>query len=317
MKQLPTILLLAVCLIPAAAQEVSPELRRDISELISLRAADSFRGVSEALGKAFVPEIYREQFRTILQSGKAVEEPKTTDCPMAAAHASGILKQFEPRDFDTQLVLERMEFHLTEAPPEDEEKALKERIQFSEKVGDAYRPVLRARERAKEDEILRGNATREGVITLEFGVQMETEAGEDDIRSINRGTTETGVAFYTRTTRRMEWSDLPEAIRLQADKLPKARSWTFWVPADAAARVEEFNRKQAENENNRRAELMQKLMGAHGGVGGVVSSGKKKKAAHRRPQLPDEEPVMQKIKVWKDNPDAPVETQPDVVSDMI
>ena len=317
MKQLPSILLLTASLIPATAQDVSPELRRDISELISLYAADSFRSVSESLGKAFVPNIYHEQFRTVLLSGKPVEEPEKTDCPMATGRASVFLKQFEPRDFDCQLVLERMQLHLAETPPEDVEKSMKGRINLSEKVREAYRPVLRAREKSKEDEILRGNATREGVVTLEFGVQMETEAGGDDIRSINRGTTETGVAFYTRTTRRLEWTDLPEAIRLQEDKLPKARSWTFWVPADAAAQVENFKKKQEESEDNRRAELMQKLMGAHGGVGAVISSGKKKKAAHRRPQLPEEEPVMQKIKVWKDNPDAPVETQPDVVSDMI
>lgn len=317
MNKLLSLLLISTVPVLAAAQDVTPELRRDISELISLRAADSLRGVSEALGKAFVPQVYREHFRDTLLSGKPVEEPEKTDCPMAVARAGSILKQFEPRDFDTQLVLNRMEEHLAAPPPEDEEKAMKERLELSEKVAEAYRPVLRAREKSKEDEILRGNATREGVITLEFGVQMETEAGGDDIRSINRGTEETGVAFYTRTTRRMEWSDLPEAIRLQEDKLPKARSWTFWVPAEAAAQVEEFKKKQDESEENRRAELMQKLMGAHRESGAGVVSDKKKKAAARRPQFTEKEPVMKKIKVWKDNPDAPVETQPDVVSDMI
>lgn len=317
MKQLLSLLLIPAALMPAPAQDVSPELRSDISELISLRAADGLRSVSEALGKAFVPQVYREHFRATLLSGKPVDEPEKTDCPMAVGRAGSILKQFEPRDFDVQYVLTRMEEHLAAPPPEDEEKAMKERMKLYEKVAGAYRPVLRAREKAKEDEILRGNAGRAGVVTLDFGVQMEAEAGGDDIRSINRGTTETGVAFYTRTTRRMEWSDLPEAIRLQESKLPKARSWTFWVPAEAAAQVEEFKQKQEESEDNRRAELMQKLMGAHGGVGAVISSGKKKKASHRRSQLPEEEPVMQKIKVWKDDPDTPVETLPDVVTDMI
>lgn len=317
MKQLLSLLLIPAALMPAPAQDVSPELRSDISELISLRAADGLRSVSEALGKAFVPQVYREHFRAILLSGKPVDEPEKTDCPMAVGRAGSILKQFEPRDFDVQYVLTRMEEHLAAPPPEDEEKDMKERMKLYEKVAEAYRPVLRAREKAKEDEILRGNVGRAGVVTLDFGVQMEAEAGSDDIRSINRGTTETGVAFYTRTTRRMEWSDLPEAIRLQESKLPKARSWTFWVPAEAAAQVEEFKQKQEESEDNRRAELMQKLMGAHGGVGAVISSGKKKKASHRRPQLPEEEPVMQKIKVWKDDPNTPVETLPDVVTDMI
>ena len=314
MKQLLSLLLIPACILPAAAQDVSPELRRDISELISLRAADSLRGVSEALGKAFVPDIYREHFRSTLLSGKPVDEPEKTDCPMAVARAGGILKQFEPRDFDAQLVLERMEAHLSSPPPEDEEKAMKERMEFAEKVSKAYRPVLRARERAKEDEILRGNAAREGVVTLDFGVQMETEAGTDDIRSINRGTSETGVAFYTRTTRRMDWSDLPEAIRIQESKLPKARSWTFWIPADAAEKVAAYHRQQETAEADKRAALMKQLMGAE--------RADKVKTSRRKSRIQEEdsdteETTMLKIKVWKDDPKAPVETLPDVASDMI
>lgn len=314
MKQLLSLLLIPACILPAAAQDVSPELRRDISELISLRAADSLRGVSEALGKAFVPDIYREHFRSTLLSGKPVDEPEKTDCPMAVARAGGILKQFEPRDFDAQLVLERMEAHLSSPPPEDEEKAMKERMEFAEKVSKAYRPVLRARERAKEDEILRGNAAREGVVTLDFGVQMETEAGGDDIRSINRGTSETGVAFYTRTTRRMDWSDLPEAIRIQESKLPKARSWTFWIPADAAEKVAAYHRQKETAEADKRAALMKQLMGA--------ARADKVKTSRRKSRIQEEdadteETTMLKIKVWKDDPKAPVETLPDVVSDMI
>lgn len=314
MKQLPSILLLTACLIPATAQDVSPELRRDISELISLYAADSFRSVSESLGKAFVPNIYHEQFRTVLLSGKPVEEPEKTDCPMATGRASVFLKQFEPRDFDCQLVLERMQLHLAEIPPKDVEKSMKERINLSEKVREAYRPVLRAREKSKEDEILRGNAAREGVVTLDFGVQMETEAGTDDIRSINRGTSETGVAFYTRTTRRMDWSDLPEAIRIQESKLPKARSWTFWIPADAAEKVAAYHRQQETAEADKRAALMKQLMGAE--------RADKVKTSRRKSRIQEEdsdteETTMLKIKVWKDDPKAPVETLPDVVSDMI
>ena len=314
MKPLLSLLLIPAVLLPAAAQDVSPELRRDISELISLRAADGLRSVGESLGKAFVPQVYREHFRATLLSGTPVEEPEKTDCPMAVARACGILKQFEPRDFDTQHVLKRMEEHLAAPPPVDEEKALKERLEFSEKVADAYRPVLRAREKSKEDEILRGNATREGVVTLDFGVQMETEAGTDDIRSINRGTSETGVAFYTRTTRRMDWSDLPEAIRIQESKLPKARSWTFWIPADAAEKVAAYHRQQETAEADKRAALMKQLMGAE--------RADKVKTSRRKSRIQEEdsdteETTMLKIKVWKDDPKAPVETLPDVVSDMI
>ena len=316
MKQLLSLLLIPACLLHAAAQDVSPELRRDISELISRRAADSLRSVSDALGKAFVPDIYREHFRATLLSGKPVEEPEKTDCPMAVARAGGILKQFEPRDFDAQVVLERMEAHLTAPPPEDEEKAMKEYMALAEKVSQSYRPVLRARERVKEDEILRTNAGRKGVVSLDFGVQMEVEAGEDDIRSINRGTSETGVAFYTRTTRRMDWSDLPEAVRVQEDKLPKARSWTFWIPADAAEKVAAYNKQQENAEADKRAALLKQLMGEQQASRMKLPRHQNSRSRHTEP-TDDEEATMLKLKVWKDDPKSPVETLPDVVSDMI
>ena len=176
-----------------------------------------------------------------------------------------------------------------------------------------YRPVLRAREHAKEQEILRGNAERSSVVQLDFGVQMEVEPGTDTIRKLNRGTTETGIAFYTRTTRRMEWNDLPEAIRLQEDKLPDARSWTFWVPTEAEQKVAEFKQQRLQNEENRRAELMKQLLGNRK----PTTTKKPVARAEEKDDTQQEERPMMKIKVWRDDPKAPVKTLPDVVSDMI
>ncbi len=311
------ITLLLASQLPLHAQEVSAELRSNISELISIRVANRRRSIADSLGKAFRPDIYREQFNKVLLGGTPVENDDATDCPAATAMANGILKQFDPQDYDAAGILQRVETHLATPAPETEEemkKAYEEYEKLTEQVQKDYRPVLRAREHAKEQEILRGNAERSSVVQLDFGVQMEVEPGTDTIRKLNRGTTETGIAFYTRTTRRMEWNDLPEAIRLQEDKLPAARSWTFWVPTEAEQKVAEFKQQQTKNEEARRAELMQKLLGNRKAATTVKKPAKPQQEDDAEEQ---EERTMRKIKVWRDDPAAPVKTLPDVVSDMI
>ena len=310
------ITLLLASQLPLHAQEVSAELRSNISELISIRVANRQRSIADSLGKAFRPDIYREQFNKVLLGGTPVENDDATDCPAATAMANGILKQFDPQDYDAAGILQRVETHLATPAPETEEemkKAYEEYEKLTEQVQKGYRPVLRAREHAKEQEILRGNAERSSVVQLDFGVQMEVEPGTDTIRKLNRGTTETGIAFYTRTTRRMEWNDLPEAIRLQEDKLPAARSWTFWVPTEAEQKVAEFKQQRLQNEENRRAELMKQLLGNRK----PTTTKKPVARAEEKDDTQQEERPMMKIKVWRDDPNAPVKTLPDVVSDMI
>lgn len=310
------ITLLLASQLPLHAQEVSAELRSNISELISIRVANRQRSIADSLGKAFRPDIYREQFNKVLLGGTPVENDDATDCPAATAMANGILKQFDPQDYDAAGILQRVETHLATPAPETEEemkKAYEEYEKLTEQVQKGYRPVLRAREHAKEQEILRGNAERSSVVQLDFGVQMEVEPGTDTIRKLNRGTTETGIAFYTRTTRRMEWNDLPEAIRLQEDKLPAARSWTFWVPTEAEQKVAEFKQQRLQNEENRRAELMKQLLGNRK----PTTTKKPVARAEEKDDTQQEERPMMKIKVWRDDPKAPVKTLPDVVSDMI
>ncbi|MBR5195121.1 MAG: hypothetical protein IKW48_03150 [Akkermansia sp.] len=310
------ITLLLASQLPLHAQEVSAELRSNISELISIRVANRQRSIADSLGKAFRPDIYREQFNKVLLGGTPVENDDATDCPAATAMANGILKQFDPQDYDAAGILQRVETHLATPAPETEEemkKAYEEYEKLTEQVQKGYRPVLRAREHAKEQEILRGNAERSSVVQLDFGVQMEVEPGTDTIRKLNRGTTETGIAYYTRTTRRMEWNDLPEAIRLQEDKLPAARSWTFWVPTEAEQKVAEFKQQRLQNEENRRAELMKQLLGNRK----PTTTKKPVARAEAKDDTQQEERPMMKIKVWRDDPKAPVKTLPDVVSDMI
>lgn len=311
------ITLLVLSQLSLQAQEVSAELRNHISELISIRAANRQRAITKSLGKAFFPDVFHEQFRQILLGGTPVENEEKTDCPAATLMANGILKQFDPRDYDAAEILKRMETHLATPAPaneEEEKKAYEQYEKLADQVQKGYRPVLRAREHAKEKEILRGNAERSSVVQLDYGVQMEVEPGTDTIRNLNRGTTETGVAFYTRTTRRMEWNDLPEAIRLQEEKIPAARSWTFWVPAEAEEKVTEFKQQQTKNEEARRAELMQKLLGNRKSATTVKKPAEPQQEDDAEEQ---EKRTMRKIKVWRDDPTAPVKTLPDVVSDMI
>ena len=168
--------LLLVSQLPLCAQEVSAELRNNISELISIRAANRQRGIADSLGKAFKSEVYQEQFRKTLLGGTPVEDEDATDCPVATAMANGILKQFDPQDYDPAGILQRMETHLATPAPrneEEEKKAYEAYEKLAEAVQKGYRPVLRAREHAKEKEILRANADRSSVVQLDFGVQME------------------------------------------------------------------------------------------------------------------------------------------------
>ena len=131
------ITLLLASQLPLHAQEVSAELRSNISELISIRVANRQRSIADSLGKAFRPDIYREQFNKILLGGTPVENDDATDCPAATAMANSILKQFDPQDYDAAGILQRVETHLATPAPETEEemkKAYEEYEKLTEQV---------------------------------------------------------------------------------------------------------------------------------------------------------------------------------------
>lgn len=301
-----------MCLsLPLQAQDAPESLRQDITELIATRTALSIRGAAESYGKAFVQEVCTAQFAKAFRDGQVIEDEEKTDCPAATYWSNANLKQFERRDYDTEAVINRIQAILNQSTW-DEETTDNQLRQLYEKVAKAYRPILRQRESKKEKEILTSNAGREGVQTLKFGVQMEIEAGDTPLKEINRGTRETGVAFYTRVTRKLRFDELPEAIRLQAEQIPAAKSWTFWVPADAAAQVEEHKAAQAQAAQEKRNSMMQRLLGNRSTNARVKASAEQETETERS----ESEPVMLKIKVWKDDPAAPVQTLPDVVTDM-
>lgn len=297
--------------LPLHAQDAPENLRQDIAELIATRTAASIRSASESYGKAFAQEVCAEQFAKAFREGQVIEDEKKTDCPAATYWSNATLKQFERRDYDAEAVINRIQTILNQSTW-DEETTDNHLRQLYKKVAEAYRPILRQREAVKEKEILAANAGREGVQTLKFGVQMEIEAGDTPLKDINRGTRETGVAFYTRVTRKLRFNELPEAIRLQTEQIPAAKSWTFWVPADAAAQVEEHKAIQAQAAQEKRNAMMQRLLGNRN----TNSPSKASTKDETKTESSESEAVMLKIKVWKDDPTAPVQTLPDVVTDM-
>lgn len=318
-KQITTLLLLLTAW-PLAAQEVTAELRHDITEVAAQDAAHRLQRLRSGLGDAFNTQIFVETFADALRRGQPVEDIAQTRCPMAADVANGVLKRFEPRDMEPETVIARVqELAALPAPATDEEKdrQWESYMKLYDRMAAAYRPVLRLREAEKEREILSANAKRAGVTVLPNGVQMETEPGTAELANINRSTRETGVAFYTRTTRKTEFPELPEAIRRMAEHIPPARSWTFWVPAETVAALAAEKTQKKDSDAERRRQLMHLLAGpqeAHRRAQPWYREPKQEKQKKSENKLP--EPML-KIKVWKDDENAPVQTLPDVVQDML
>ncbi len=313
------LLLLAggTCVLPA--QEVTPELHRDITEVVAQDAAARLQRLRSGLAEAFNQQIFVETLSTVLRSGQPMADISQTRCPMAADIANDALKRFEPRDFDAEAAVARMqELAALPAPATDEEKERQWEayMKLYDRMAAAYRPVLRLREAEKEKQILATNRQRAGVTVLPNGVQMLVEPGTDALRDINRGTRETGVAFYTRTTRKMAFAELPEPIRLMSEHIPSGRSWTFWVPAEAVAGLDAEKQQRREAEQKRREQLMSRLSGPQQAFyDNQPWSTKKKRSVEKAPEkLPA---PMLKIKIWKDDATAPVQTLPDVVQDML
>lgn len=317
------IAMLSLCLAGgelSAEQAVPPELRNDITEVVAQDIAARLQRLRSGLAEALNQTVFEETLASVLRSGQPVEEIANTRCPMAADIANGVLKRFAPRDFDVEAALSRIrELAAQPAPATDaeKEKQWESYMKLYNRMAAAYRPVLRLREADREREILAANAGRAGVTVLPNGVQMELEPGDNMPQSINRGTRETGVAFYTRTTRRMSFEELPEAIRSMAAHIPPARSWTFWVPAETTAALEAEKQRKKAAEDARRREMMSLLGGEQTAQYSAQSrhhvSGKtaKNQAGNKLP-----EPML-KIKVWADDENAPVQTLPDVVQDML
>lgn len=317
------IVILSLCLLAGelpAEQAVTAELRRDITEVVAQDTAARLQRLRSGLADALNQAVFEETLAGVLRSGQPAEDITQTRCPMAADIANSVLKRFAPQDFDAEAALSRIrELAAQPAPATDAEKEQQweQYMKLYDRMAAAYRPVLRLREADREREILAANAKRAGITILPNGVQMETETGENKLTELNRGTRETGVAFYTRTTRRMRFEDLPEAIRRMAAHIPPARSWTFWVPAETVAALDAEKQQKKNSEADRRRVMMNLLAGAQEAYERAqpwYTPPRKSPAKQDEAKLP--EPML-KIKVWTEDENAPVQTLPDVVQDML
>lgn len=290
---------------PAAqpAPEMTPTLRNEIDCLLALRASLAIRDIASSLGASFTREPFLAAYRTAILAGKECTAPDKTDCPLAYHMANEIYARFDHGDYQPQRLLDELEQRLKSDTFSDEE-AHEELQQLQRRIWKQYRPILLGREATKEKNLLLMNAARPEVTTLPCGIQYETEPGSDTIRQINRCTRETGIAFYTRTTSETSFDRLPESVRNIADQLPAASSWTFYVPYEAEKAAADARRQAAEDLDARRIERLKELLP------GRVEDYKPAKPAPRH-DARERTPLL-RIKVWKDDPQSPVQVKPDI-----
>lgn len=289
--------------VPAASTEVPPDLASKIDRYLALRTGLTIRSLGQRLGNAFMQESFLAAFRQNLLAGKECPAPEQTPCPLACQMANEILVRFDLGDYNPQHILREITAELAKTDF-SEENALEEMSELYRTVEEAYHPILEAREESKERDLLRMNAMRPEVKTLPGGIQYETEPGGDSIRSINRCTRETGIAFYVRTTSETSFDRLPESVRQIANELPAASSWTFYVPAEAEQAVRNARRQQAKDLDARRLAQLKKLL--PGRLDHILPSD----------EPPTEETAerirLLRLRVWKDDPRSPVRVKPDV-----
>ncbi|MBT9448674.1 hypothetical protein ICN84_01125 [Akkermansia glycaniphila] len=290
------------------AQNMTPEIRQDIARLLTLQVLTHIGELQETLGAAFQKTLYVNTYRSIVLSGKECPQPEATACPAAAILANKQLHRyggdFEGKDVMTSIHTELDTYDLNQATYQSELELIRKRLR------EHYLPILKQRELAKERQLLRINATRPEVTVLPNGIQFEIEPGNQDIRDISRSTSETGITFYTRITRDIQFDALPESIRQIADQLPPASSWTFYIPYEAEQAAEEAGRRAAQDMAARREERLQQLIPDH--------------MRNSRPAPPTEaaapprerKPLL-RLKVWKDTPEYPATVRPDAIETVI
>ena len=290
------------------AQDMTPEIRQDIARLLTLQVLTHIGELQETLGAAFQKNLYITTYQSIVLSGKECPQPENTVCPAAAMLANKQLHRYGG-DFDGKTVMTSIR---TELDTYDTRQASYQReLELTRKrLREQYLPILKARELTKEKNLLRMNATRPEVTVLPNGIQYEIEPGNQDIRDISRSTSETGITFYTRITRDMTFDALPESVRQIADQLPKASSWTFYIPYETEQAAEETGRKAAIDNTNRREERLQQLIPDH-----MLNTRPASAPETTEPSL-ERKPLL-RLKVWKDTPEYPATVRPDAIETVI
>ena len=306
----PLILSLAACAVMApsvCAQEAGPELRSDVARWMAMQTENAVRSTSAGLGEAFSASQFLNAYRQTLAGWKEIRNPRESACPAAVVLANSHLHRFDG-DYDLQEVFTVLENRLKRAEPEEEAQH-REWKELNDRLRKTYRPLLEQRETAKEEQLLRLNAARPEVTVLPNGVQFEYEPGQAAITEITRGTSETGIAFYSRVTNDTNFNQLPESVKQMAARLPRAASWTFYIPASAEQAVKDSRLQQEQKLKEQRQKKLQKLIPER--IKSYPRENVEEKAAPapRRPLL--------KLKVWKDDPRNPLKVLPDVTESVI
>lgn len=284
----------------APAQEADTALKRDIQELMAQQTARQVLRLQENLGDAFNTAAFLKQLEKALLEGESLLT-RDRDLTISERMVEEMyLVGIESRDYDSAALLARISALLGE---NDDRLTDRKLNGLSERVLKDLLPLLKKRERAKEQAILDANAERPEVTTLSNGVQMEVMPGEGKLSEVNRITMETGLtlARYQRTTRQVLFEELPEPIQSVADEVPAGAAWIFWIPAE----VTEARRVKAADAATDRTAALSELAEA---MGVTVDT----EENDRDTETAADGASLQKIYVWKDSPDAPIQARPDL-----
>lgn len=295
---LPALLLFSAVLAPA--QEADTALKSDIQELMAQQTARQVLRLQENLGDAFNTAAFLKQLEKALLEGESLLT-RDRDLTISERMVEDMyLVGIESRDYDRAALLARLSMLLGKNDDRLNDRKLNE---LSVRVLKSLLPLLKKRERAKEQAILDANAERPEVTTLSNGVQMEVMPGEGKLSEVNRITMETGLTFarYQRTTRQVLFEELPDPIQSVADEVPAGAAWIFWIPAE----LTEARRVKAADAATDRNAALSELAEA---MGATVDA----EENDRSTETEADGASLQKIYVWKDSPDAPIQARPDL-----
>lgn len=295
---LPALLLCSTVLAPA--QEMNAAQKGDIQELMAQQTAREVLRLQESLGDAFNTAAFLKQLERALSEGESLLTPDRNLTISERMVEEMYLVGIESRDYDSAALLARLSALLGK-----NEDCLTDRklSDLSKRVRKSLSPLLKKRERAKEQAVLDANAERPEVTTLSNGVQMEVMPGEGKLSEVNRITMEKGptLARYLRITRQVLFEALPDPILAVADEVPAGAAWIFWIPAE----VTEARCVKADDAATARNAALSELAEA---MGSIVDAEENDSDAGTE----EDGASLQKIYVWKDSPDAPIQACPDL-----
>lgn len=282
------------------AQEMSPQLKKDISTFQGRIIAEQVLQLQEHLGSSFNTEDFIRQLEEALKK-PVLTEPKNL-CEMSVYT---LRKTWERRDVDDAELLRSLRRFLRELPEMDDELRRNSYERSARKLMQQTTPILQAREAAKEQRVLELNARREGVVLLPNGVQMEVKPGKDSIRRVNRITREEGISRTERITTECSVDDLPPAVSRMMEHIPAGSAWTFWIPSEVADAVAHSDRDSADA-GSRREALLALLADDTRYQSYDAGQAEIDRLNNADNAMPEPRTPMVKLTVWHEDEDAPI-----------